>query len=361
MGKGAGNSIRMTPNIVKITTKRLQYFYFRLFTIAFAVACWSSVEAQTGGVAGTFTNMGYGPRGIAMGNSLTALTTGNITALYNPSLGAFESDRSVYASYSSLGLDRTFNVLAVNATIPVYKKSSSSQKDTLPDSLRTRVSTIGISAGIVNTGVSNIDSRDAEGMPLGMLSTYQNIYFGSVSIRFRPELSVGILIKFLSAKLTNQITSGGLGLDVGAVYQISDALSVAAVIQNMFAQYRWDSTPLYNEQGQTTTDNFPVYFHLGAAYRLIETGATFTADFEQSSANTTILRGGVEYGFNQAFAIRAGIDGYNITNPLAETVHPSFGLSITEPVGPLKPTVEYAAYNDPVLGLINVIALAIQF
>jgi len=314
-----------------------------------------SACAQLGGNAGTFTNMGYGARGISMGNSGTALTTGNVQALYNPALGAFEENRNLYVSYSVLGLDRTYNIVSFTAPIPVYKKNAG-------DSTHVRVSTIGVSVGLVNTGVSNIDSRDADGEQIGILSTYQNFYYGSVSIRFRPEFSVGVMVKFLDAKLYDNIKSGGVGLDVGGVYQINDALSVAAVIQNLFAKYTWDSTPLYNESGQVVTDPFPVFFHAGAAYHVPGSGATVTADIEQSNVSTTITRIGGEYAFNDWFALRAGIDGYDVVNRLSDQVHPSFGLTVTQNIGSFIPSFEYAAYFEPVAGgLTHVLSLGFQF
>ncbi len=347
----------MKKRLVRIIIQRVA-FSFLAFSFCFVA---KEAGAQAGGAAGTFTNMGYGARGIALGNSGTALTTGDPLALYNPAFSAFQNDRSVNASYSALGLDRTFEVLSFTGIIPVYKKTPGMIKDTIPDSLRERVSTIGISAGAVTTGVGNIDQRDADGMPLGATSTYQDFFYGSVAIRFKPQLAVGVMVKFLEAKLADQITSGGVGVDIGAVYQVSDALSVAAVVQNMFASYRWDSTPLYNEQGQTTTDPFPVYFHFGAAYHVPESGATITADFEQSSVNTSIIRGGAEYAFNSAFIIRAGVDGFDLANRVSEQVHPSFGLTFKQPLGAFTPAFDYAAYIDPVVGLINVVSLSFQF
>ena len=160
-------------------TRTSVFFLFLALVIATSTA-----SAQFGGAAGAFMRLGYGARAIGMGNAQSAYTGPEALVLYNPAASGFATDREVYGSYSALGLDRTFNAAIFTAPIGVFRKKAT-------DSVRTQVSTIGVSVGIVNAGVSNIDARDADGEQIGIASTYENFYFGSFAIRFKPQFSVG--------------------------------------------------------------------------------------------------------------------------------------------------------------------------
>ena len=63
-------------------------------------------------MAGSFSRMGFGARGMGMGNSLGAVIDGNLVSYYNPAVSAFENDNSFQTSYSFLSLDRYLNFLS---------------------------------------------------------------------------------------------------------------------------------------------------------------------------------------------------------------------------------------------------------
>ena len=115
----------------------------------------------------------------------------------------------------------------------------------------------GISAGIINAGVGGIDGRDNNGLQTKELSTSENQFFLSVANRFSKKLSIGIAIKFYYYKLYEDINSSGLGLDIGALYKVNDNWNVSFVISDLNSQYEWDTSPVYGQQGLTSTDKFP--------------------------------------------------------------------------------------------------------
>ncbi len=315
-----------------------------------------TARAQFGGEAGSFLRLGYGARGIGLGNAMTAYDGEEPVALYNPAATAFLTKRVASGSYSSLALDRTLNLLAVSAPIPVWRKVGT-------DSVRTQVSTIGVSAGLLNSGVSNIDSRDADGEQIGILSTYENVYYGSFSIRFRPNLSAGVAVRFFDAKLYDKVKSAGIAADLGALWRVAPEWTVGLVIQNINGGgYRWDTSPIYQQNGQVTEDRIPTYAKLGAAYHPASLPLYATLELEQSSVSTTVLRGGAEYTLGDILALRAGIDGYDLHFRLADQVHPSFGASVKYTIGTVTPVFNYAAVVEPVAGgLTHVIALGVMF
>jgi hypothetical protein len=226
-----------------------------------------------------------------------------------------------------------------------------------------RVSTIGVSVGIANFGETNIDARDADAEQIGIVSTYENIYYGGFAIRFKPNISVGVAIRFFDMKLWDKIKASAVAMDLGCIYRVNDQLQFGAAIQNITgAGYRWDTSPVYQEQGQITIDKFPTLLRVGAAFHPKDVAGTAYAEVEFSTVHTTILRGGAEYALSSVFALRAGIDGYDMNHRLAEQVHPAFGLSITPTFDKYTPSFHYAAVMEPIAGgLTHVLSLGFQF
>ena len=56
------------------------------------------LPAQNAGRAGAFARIGFGARGIGMGNAVTAVTSGDISTYYNPALSAFSERRTASES-----------------------------------------------------------------------------------------------------------------------------------------------------------------------------------------------------------------------------------------------------------------------
>lgn len=362
-----------------MTGHRIAIFIAALFCAAI------NAQAQFGGTAGAFMLMGYGARGMGMGNACVAYTGPDALALHNPAASAFAETREVFGSYSALGLDRTLNVLAFTAPIVVYKKTkldTTKSKDPAGevtksvDTVRIRLSTIGISVGGVFSGVSNIDARDADADQIGIVNTYENFYYGGFAIRFKPNISAGVLVRFFDAKLWEGIKSSGVAVDLGAIYRLNDQWQFGLAVQNLArGGYRWDTSPVYNQAGQVTEDKFPTLIKVGAAYHfggaqvvtrdnmsVIEYPATAYAEIEQSTVGTTILRGGAEYFLSDVFVLRAGVDGYDLQNRLASQVKPSFGISVRPSFSSYTPSFHYAAILEPIAGgLTHVLSLGFQF
>jgi hypothetical protein len=62
--------------------------------------------AQIGGEPGAFSRLGFGARGMAMGNAMAAVTGGDVVAYYNPALLPSVDYRHASASFGILSLDR---------------------------------------------------------------------------------------------------------------------------------------------------------------------------------------------------------------------------------------------------------------
>jgi hypothetical protein len=283
---------------------------------------------------GAFSRIGFGARGIAMGNAMSSVTQGNLVSYYNPALSPFQENNLLQAGYSFLSLDRSLNFLSFTRKFDFY-----SSKDT--SSNRVPRGTAGISAGLINSGVSGIDGRDNNGLQTGELSTSENQFFISVANRFSRKLSIGIALKFYYYKLYEEINSNGFGLDLGALYKINENWNVSFMLVDINSKYEWDTSPIYEQQGLSTTDKFPLLKKIGVSYYNSELQLLTAIEFENSGAETNVIRIGAEYNIYEGLYLRGGIDQFNLQN-IDAAFKPSLGFSYAKNLGDFILAVDYA-------------------
>jgi len=284
---------------------------------------------------GAFSRIGFGARGIGMGNAMSSVIEGNLVSYYNPALSVFQDDNSFQTSYSILSLDRSLNFLNFTRRFEFY-----SSKDSAVEIKKPRA-TAGLSFGIINSGVSNIDGRDNQGFPTGELKTSENQFFIGMGIRVSDKLAIGVAAKFYYYKLYEAVTSTGLGFDFGALYKINENFSVSAVLADLNSKYKWDSTPIYDQDGSSFTDEFPLLRKVGVSYYNESIGLLASLEFENSNAETNILRAGVEYNIYENLFFRGGVDQFNLSN--ADFLpKPSAGFSYSKIFGSITAGIHYA-------------------
>jgi hypothetical protein len=284
---------------------------------------------------GAFSRMGFGARGIGMGNAMSAVVNGNLVSYYNPALTVYQENNSFQTSYSFLSLDRALNFLNFTKRFEFY-----SSKDSLVENPKPRA-TAGISVGIINSGVSKIDGRDNQGIKTGDLSTSENQFFLGLANRFSDKLSIGVAIKFYYYKLYEEISTNSVGFDVGALYRVNNQWNVSLMIADFNSKYKWDTAPVYELQGATTEDKFPVLKKIGVSYHNQNLGLIASAEFENSNAETNILRLGAEYNLIENLFVRGGIDQFNLSNSDFPP-KPALGFSYFKELGNITFGVDYA-------------------
>src|SRR3989339_332392 len=291
--------------------------------------------SQISSMPGAFSRVGFGARGIGMGNAMSAIVEGNLVSYYNPALIVYQENNSFQTSYSFLSLDRSLNFLNFTKRFEFYSK-----KDSLIENPKPRA-TAGISVGIINAGVSKIDGRDNQGIKTGDLSTSENQFFLGLANRFSDKLSIGIAIKFYYYKLYEEINTNSVGFDLGALYRVNDQWNVSLMIADINSKYKWDTQPVYGLQGSTTEDKFPTLKKIGVSYKNQVLGLIASAEFENSNAETNILRFGAEYNLIEKLFIRGGIDQFNLSNSDFPP-KPAFGFPYFEEFGNILFGVSYA-------------------
>ncbi|UCH66304.1 MAG: hypothetical protein JSW63_04020, partial [Ignavibacterium sp.] len=101
--------------------RNLILILFLLSSISLAQPQFSKMSVKPG----AFSRMGYGPRGIGMGNAMSSVIEGELVSYYNPAVTVFQDGNSVLTGYSFLGLDRSLNFLSFTRRFDFYSKKDS--------------------------------------------------------------------------------------------------------------------------------------------------------------------------------------------------------------------------------------------
>ncbi len=290
---------------------------------------------------GSFSRMGFGARGMGMGNALVAVTTGDINTYYNPSLAPFTAKRTASASFGILSLDRSLNFLSY--TQPIEPRG-------------------GFSIGLINAGVSNIDGRDNDGVHTEDYSTFENQFYLAFANRVAENLSLGVTVKMYYSKLFEEVSSSTVGFDVGALFNVTPELTIGASVQDINSKYTWNTTPVYGSlNGKNTKDKFPMVRKIGMAYNWTEFGVVLSAEYENTSASTNAIRAGFEYLAHENISLRGGFDRYDFGDNVTGA-KPSFGFSARRAFGDWTPALTYAFIFEPFSSHdIHVITLSTTF
>jgi hypothetical protein len=331
-----------------------------------AIFMTASAAAQLGGTAGAFTRLGFGARAQGMGNAMTAVNTGIISALYNPALTPFQTGHVLYGNYSLLSLDRKFNQVSYTQNF-ILRKKGANKYSFDPDVL----SVAGVSAGWTNAGDATVQGYDNDGFKTGMLSVFENQFFLNFGTRFTERLSAGFNAKFYysgfhgklsSSSAVESVTSSGFGGDVGILYQVTKNLNAGLVIQELLTKYKWDTSLLYGpESGNATDDPFARVIRAGLAYTNDTRSDVASADVEMYGSDAILARVGAEYAIVEQFAVRAGVERIALKGKHIDP-RPSAGFTFTQPVAQFQPSFTYAFIYEPVAPLpTHVLSCTVSF
>lgn len=313
----------------------------------------SNLYAQelSGGFAGSFSRMGFSPRGMAMGNAMTAVLSEGSYGYYNPAFAALKSDViQVDAGTAALRFDRQLNMIHSHFQLPP---------------------SAGFSISLLHSRVGNIDGRDQNGYHTETLSTNEFQIAGNFGIRFSDSFWGGVGLKYNLARYHPEVpTSSGLGIDIGILLKPISKLRLGLSIQDLLASYQFNTSDLYGTDSSTNHQLFPLRILAGISYEIDEDWV-LSMDFENRRQNfeslpgvgdqpatetrsvnreelTSVgnfLRAGTSYKIHERITLRGGIQ----LNELGEAndVQPSAGFSIHLPYDALMPSIDYAFAREP--------------
>ena len=331
-------------------TTYIKYLISGLFILAFNC---EFIFAQNGGFAGASTRIGYGPRGLSMANAFTATTSEGIYPYYNPALSAEVTGFKQFdLSVSSMAFDRIFQSVGGNFRLP-------------PNA--------GISFGIIRTGVRDIDERSLSGYPLGEFDASEYQLFSAFGVQFNPKFNAGISFKLNYANYHEDLSpASSIGVDIGILYKINKSLNFGFTIQDMFANYTWNSNQLYNTaQSRNVINTFPTRFKWALSYQndIFTVSSEFEVQSytsevtkkeiflegnssvsiletkEEISTSSGLFRIGGSWKAHERFSIRGGYRITDTTNSNSGSL--STGFSIYLPFDQLSPSIDYSFVIEP--------------
>lgn len=313
-----------------------------------ALSAPSPVFAQTAG-AGAFSRMGFGARGIAMGNALVADPSADVSSHYNPALLPATSGQRVSLSASLLSFDRELQFLEFATPLGP---------------------TAGVGVNFTHATVGDIDGRNRDGYHTETLSTDEfalSLAFGN---RFTDWLSVGTSLTLYQSDLVSGVDPArGLGVDLGFGIKATEQLYVAGTVNDLLAKYEWNASGI---GGGTHTDRFPIRLRLGATYSMYEERLRLLAEVEsryqsreQRVQEVIVTSGGpqertqiqsflfhelqarigVTYRAVETLSIRAGLDRIGVEG--MRGLRPSAGFGLRQEVGNLDLRLSYSAALEP--------------
>lgn len=311
--------------------------------------------AQNGGFSGAYTRMGFGPRGMAMGNALGTVTREGIYAHYNPALAAYSNGNQIDLSTAIMDFDRSLHSLNVIFPLP-------------PNA--------GLNIGLLNANVYNIDGRTTSGYHTEYLSTHEFQLFAAFGISISPRVKIGASAKLHLASYLDAIdNTTGAGFDIGMIMEPLRAWRIGFTIQDIISEYSWDTNDIYGTLGgRNRNDPLPVRFRFSSSYTIAAWGLLLSSEFEiqrqvseysrLQSHSTTLppqntrstdklntsshqFRFGAAWLAHERITLRGGWEVLDI-DFISETHKISTGFSVHLPFDALKPSVDYAFIREPV-------------
>lgn len=308
----------------------------------------TDIIAQNGGFTGAFSRIGFAPRGMAMGNAMTAVDQEGSYGYYNPALTAKKSE-DIQFDLSSIAMKFDRQLHMVHAQIQ------------LPPSAA-------ISFSLLNARVGKIDGRSESGFHTETLSTNEFQLISNFGFRFSDDIWAGIGIKYNFTNYHSEVpNSTGIGLDAGIRAKITPKWIIAAAIQDLFASNQFDTTDLY---GPATTsienDSYPVRIKTGMSYEPFEMlllsldyevqllsfqrtadsdNLTIQPNREVDNDSAHILRLGGRYLLHERITIRGGLQALDLQYDTK--LQPSAGFSLHLPLDKFSPAIDYAFMREP--------------
>jgi len=335
-----------------------------ILILVFTAIGFQHADAQLGSYAGAFSRLGFGARGMAMGNAVSSDIFGDISGIYNPALATFQNDGKVDLGYTFLSFDRKLNFVGYT------------QKFKLPNQ---KEGGAGITVAWINAGVNDIDGRDNDTRQIGMFSTFENEFYLGTSFILSDQLSLGVGFKLYYAKLFDDITTSSFAIDFGGIYKAGNNLVFGLTIRDLGAKYEWQTTSIYGANGNSTEDKFPKQVELSGTYLLPKDFGIVSLGFVQylnpkpetnldetsgSSSDNTVLRFGIETNIIKQVKLRAGLDRIDFsTSDFSGNLEPTFGFGLDKNFSKtINLGVDYSVQLEPFShDLIQNIGLVFKF
>lgn len=263
-----------------------------LLTVTLATA--APAADETGGMPGSWLSQYSSARTLGLGGAFVASADNALGALWNPAGLSWMYQNEVAVEYGRLYEGTSLNALGF--TVPGNK---------LP--------TFGVSMFALRSG--EFQKTNELNDDLGTFSEGDMAFLFTASKALSPRLSLGTNVKVVRQSV-EEFSSGGIGFDLGGMYEVSPSLRIGASVLNIGGP----SLSL-----RDTPEEFPIEFRGGFTAMMFGGRGMLSAQADLLEETGMRLHGGIEYWLQPRFALRMGYDNdaspaggvsYRISNPL---------------------------------------------
>lgn len=326
--------------------------------LLFAILIWillpiGELFAQSGGFTGSFSRIGFAPRGMAMGNAFTAVHQDGTYSYYNPALSAAPSNRiQVDISSAAMAFDRQLHMVSAHFQLPP---------------------SAGLSVALINGRMGNIDGRTQSGFSTEIFSTNEYQLLSNFGIRFSDTFWGGVGIKFNLADFHSEVNSEtSVGVDAG-LYKQFEKIGIGFAIQDLLAKTNYDTSNLFGSNvGGSKSNDYPTRIKFGGSYIYSEQ-LLFSLEYEiqvlnselrreslqvtngvpvtsvrreDVQTNTQMARLGARYHLHPRVTLRSGLQALELNHD-ETTLQPTAGFSLHLPFDRFTPSIDYAFVREP--------------
>lgn len=282
------------------------------------------------GIPASFVDLGFGTRAAGMGNAFIASANDANAVFWNPA-----------GIMSSGNLQFEFNYLNQLQLVPY-----SSLGGVIP----LRENTDGVGAGLIYSGDDAMKeftfilgyARNIGKFSVGANLKYRYASFGNNGFN-AGDYQVFDQNEIAQGEATQVFGSGnGFGLDLGAIYRMSDAVNIGVVIKDALAPFKWSSDTKSETQKPKGDYNeaMPIQALIGVSVHPFKT-LYVNADFKPAFLNdvSNVFYFGAEYTFMEIFSVRAGT--VQMLNSIDDEKY-NFGMGVKYSFGGITAMANYA-------------------
>jgi len=236
-------------------------------------------EDQNGGAPGEWLSSFTGARTLGLGGAFVATADEPLGVVWNPA-----------------GLSRLDQNEARFETAHLFEGTSlNSLSFAVPGS---RLPSFGVS--MIHLSSGDFERTNELNDPLGTFSAGNTAFLLTTSKNFTPRLSVGGNLKVVRQSV-EEYSGGGVGVDVGALYQVMPNLAVGLSMLNLAGP---------TIKLRDTDESYPLEFRTGLATSFLGGRAMVSAEIDQIDGQGVRVRGGSEYWVQPAIGLRVGYDDH---------------------------------------------------
>lgn len=301
---------------------------------------------REGTSSATFLRIGIGARAEGMGETFVAVANDPSAIYWNPAGLASLQRREVSESHVDWPADIRYD--HVTLVIPSRRLGGS----------------VGLQLGVLATRIQ--ETTDIEPFGTGREFSYSDLVIGvAFARRWTDKLLVGAGAKFVREDLGSEVggtTTNAVLFDVGSIFYLGlGSIRIATSLTSFGSEMRPSGQFVSSYSGEVRQyDGFdpPMTFRYGVAFEPLETSSqriTTAIEMNQPADNQQQLKGGVEWAYRRAFALRTG---YNFN---ADVMKLSAGAGFSVNFASLRGTLDYAYTDAGILGGINRLSLGVTF